>query len=140
MRAATVVQHLCKSCRTLCFIACFILLVIAPLCCQSAVSSSTYGRKRPSLPPADVLRPMTVAVDYGTRGTSTFSRSARSASVPPSMTVSASHSSQLYGSPTRRPSTASVSDLRSASLSTVCIVLSTLSDQITEYSNVSSSV
>jgi len=29
MRAATVVQQPCKSCRT-CFIACFILLVIAP--------------------------------------------------------------------------------------------------------------
>jgi len=44
MRAATVVQQLCNSCASLaglvlCFIACFILLVIAPLSADNNTSS-----------------------------------------------------------------------------------------------------
>jgi len=46
MRAATVVQHLWKSCRTcLCFIACFILLVIAPSVASGQSASARQGRR-----------------------------------------------------------------------------------------------
>ena len=79
-----------------------------------------YGRKRPALPSTELLRPMTVAVDYGSRVA--LASSPRSTSVPPSL--SGGHATavpQHRLQPVRRLSaTSSVSDLRSTALSTVC--------------------